>query len=60
MNDSQLYTFSELSGSLHKFAYNLGIGISRDYFKEGAQTYTFYDYRHGLLPIHPKFFGSYA
>lgn len=45
MDNSNLYVFTQLSGSLKKLGYNMGIGLSRKYFNESSHKYTFYTLR---------------
>lgn len=45
MDNSDLYLFSELEGSINKLNYNIGVGVSRQYFKEGEHEYKFYTFR---------------
>lgn len=45
MDNSDLYLFTELEGSIQKFSYNVGVGFSRQHFKEGEHEYNYYTFR---------------
>lgn len=45
MDNSDLYMYTEVDGSVKKIGYNIGIGFSRQYFSENAHTYTYYTVR---------------
>lgn len=53
MNNSDLYVYTELDGEWHHFGYNAGIGLSKQYFKEGDHSYNFYT-------VSPKISFSYS
>lgn len=45
MDNSDLYLYSEVDGRAGKFSYNVGLGFSRQYFKENRHKYTYYSFR---------------
>lgn len=45
MDNSDLYLFTELEGSIRKFSYNVGVGFSRQHFKEGEHEFNYYSFR---------------
>lgn len=45
MDDSNLYVFTELDGQYKKLGFNIGIGLSRQYFKESNHKYNYYTVR---------------
>jgi hypothetical protein len=59
MDDSKLYLYSELSGSLHKLEYNIGIGFSSQYFKESSHKYAFNSFQPTAFLAYPIFKGAY-
>lgn len=44
MRNSDLYLYSEIEGSYRQLGYNIGIGVSKQYFKEGSNKYNFYTF----------------
>lgn len=45
MDNSDLYLYTEIDGSVKKLGYNVGIGFSRQYFSENTHKYTYYTVR---------------
>ncbi|MEG1543347.1 MAG: TonB-dependent receptor [Tannerellaceae bacterium] len=45
MQNSDLYLYSEIEGSYRQFGYNVGLGVSKQYFKEGSNSYNFFTFR---------------
>lgn len=45
MDNSDLYAYTELDGTLKKLGFNIGLGVSRQYFNENMHKYTYYTVR---------------
>lgn len=53
MDDSNLYLYTELDGQYKKLGFNIGIGFSRQYFKEAEHKYNFYTFRPKISLSYP-------
>lgn len=45
MDNSDLYFFTELEGSIQNLGYTVGVGFSRQYFNENTHKYNYYSIR---------------
>lgn len=53
MNNSEVYLYADFYGGLGKLQYVLGLGVSRQYFKENANKYNFYTFRPAIYLMYP-------
>ena len=63
MDNSDLYVYTELDGSIKKLGYNVGIGFSRQSFNETSHKYNYYSVRPTLslsYPLLDKLFLRYS
>lgn len=58
MRNSSLYGYVEVQGKWGKLGYGLGAGVSREYFDESGQGYTFYTFRPMVQLSYPLFKGA--